>query len=274
MKALPWSYPPKGVRASSIEATEAICKEAIKRSGTRRCSMAFSGGKDSVVALAMLRQFFDEVIPVYWYLVPNLEFVEQALTYYERIFGVNVNRLPSPGRFMALFMNWVFQPPHRITAMDAIMTDVPDYNEDDLVREVREVYQLNSDKALHATGIRASDSPVRAGIFRKYGGFSPNGQLFYPVITWNLNDIEAALIHTGLKLPAEYQWIGRSFDGIKRRYLESIRANFPADYQRIKDDFPLVDLEFFRAKLNDVEKRIPLFKYQNAANKQHKGEGE
>jgi len=266
---VPWSYPFKGVRPESIKASEAICREVIKRSGCNQCSMAFSGGKDSVVTLALLSQFFERVVPIYWYLIPNLSFVEEALTYYETVFGVSINRLPHSDRFNVLFSNWIFQPPYRITALDTIMAETPfNFTMDDLVGEVRQLTGLDTlgstgTGALHATGIRASDSPTRAGIFRKHGGFGTNGLLFYPIITWNLNDVEAVLIHTGLKLSVEYQWIGRSFDGIKRRYLECVREHYPADYQRIKDDFPLVDLEWFRAKINNVEGRIPLFKYQN-----------
>lgn len=247
------SWPPKGVRPASIKATEDILREAKRRSGANVCSVAFSTGKDSVCMLYALRAFFEHVVPMYWYGVPDLRLVERSLSYYEQVFNMSITKLPHPWRFFRL-VHFQWQPPHRIDLLNDILDDIPTtYSMDDLVTEVRARMQLDragrsGHPAPHATGIRASDTPIRAALYRKHGGFAPNGWVCYPVITWNLDDIEACLDHTGLLLPAEYAWIGRSLDGLARRYMAPLQEHCPEDYQRVLDDFPLADLEFFRAE--------------------------
>jgi len=39
---------------------------------------------------------------------------------------------------------------------------------------------------------------------------------------------------------------GISVDGINAQYLVPIKRNFPRDYQRILDWFPLLDMELYR----------------------------
>lgn len=260
----------KGVRPEAWATTDAICKDAIRRSGAKTASLAFSTGKDSLALLLAMSRYFDRILSVYWYLVPELGFVERSIKYYEEQFPqLTVIRLPHPDRF-DLLDTYAFQPPHRITALDAILAEVPKYSMDELWDEVREVYGLNDLGAFHATGIRAADSPIRASLFRKHGGFAPNGRVFYPVITWNLDDIEGAIDHSGLWLPPEYTWLGRSWDGIMRRYMEPIATHYPDDMRRVLDDFPLADLEFYRARLFDVDRRIPMHKLVGKAESKDK----
>ena len=47
-----------------------------------------------------------------------------------------------------------------------------------------------------------------------------------------------------IKLPIDYQWFGRSFDGIDMRFLGPLREHSPKDYQTLLDWFPLADLQF------------------------------
>lgn len=271
------AWPPKGLSDEARVATEAVCQEAIRRSGTDIISLAFSTGKDSVAAMVALKAHFRQVIPVYWYLVPGLSFVEQSLRYYEDVFETPIVRLPHPNRYFWL-SNFAYQSPDRIAALDYIIGGILEsdealngdhlYTMDMLWDHVRK--QLGLDKlgggpvgAMHATGIRAADSPIRLAHYRKHGGFAPNGLLCYPVITWRLDDIEAMLESTGLMLPPEYAWIGRSFDGIMRRYTHPIAQHCPQDMARILEDFPLADLDFFRAEVVcGVENIKPLYKLQ------------
>lgn len=57
----------------------------VRRETGGKTILAFSTGKDSIAAMQAIRDAFDEVIPVYMYLVPGLEFVEESLAYYERV---------------------------------------------------------------------------------------------------------------------------------------------------------------------------------------------
>src|SRR5688500_4971874 len=87
----------------------ALCRHIATRS-EGRCLLAFSTGKDSIGAYIQLRRHFTDIIPFYLYLVPDLEFVEESLTYYESIMGRRILRLPHPSLYRWL-NNLVFQAP-------------------------------------------------------------------------------------------------------------------------------------------------------------------
>ena len=49
-----------------------------------------------------------------------------------------------------------------------------------------------------------------------------------------------------VKLPIDYEMFGKSFDGLDYRFLKPIKERFPEDYAKIKEFFPLIDLEILR----------------------------
>jgi hypothetical protein len=56
------------------------------------------------------------------------------------------------------------------------------------------------------------------------------------------------MIEHKCKLPIDYHLFGRSFDGMDYRFLKPIKDNFPKDFEKILEWFPLADLEIFRAE--------------------------
>lgn len=70
-----------------------------------------------------------------------------------------------------------------------------------------------------------------------------------PVWDWRIRHVRQALAQHNCPLPPEYEWFGRSFDGLDLRFLDPIRRHRPRDYERILEWFPLADLELFRARL-------------------------
>jgi 3'-phosphoadenosine 5'-phosphosulfate sulfotransferase (PAPS reductase)/FAD synthetase len=242
----------RGISPAAAQETRDICARIQRTSAARDCdtiTIAFSGGKDSLAMWLALDAYCPDlrVLPVYWYLVPRLGFVERALTYYEARFDTPILRLPHPDRFDML-ERYSFQPPSRYTGIDWALTPVNDavITMDTLMADVRRAYGIPD--AFHGIGIRAADSPVRRTLYRKFGAFPPKGQLCYPVIGWTSADVEAALSSTRTMLPPEYRYYGRSFDGIMYRWLAPIREHYPADWARILGDFPLAELEFVRAE--------------------------
>lgn len=69
-------------------------KEVRKRQN--KTLLAFSGGKDAVATYLAIKDYFDEVVPYYLYLVPDLAFVDEQLDMYERQFGFKITKLPHP----------------------------------------------------------------------------------------------------------------------------------------------------------------------------------
>ncbi|MFD6070295.1 hypothetical protein [Amycolatopsis lurida] len=50
-------------------------------------------------------------------------------------------------------------------------------------------------------------------------------------------------------LPIDYEWYGRSFDGLDYRFIEPLSRHAPEDYARALDWFPLAELELLRHDL-------------------------
>lgn len=208
----------------------------------RRTQIAFSCGKDSVAAWLAIRDSFEEVVPYYLYIVPGLEFVEESLLHYEQFFGRRIIRLPHPSLHRML-NNFVFQPPERCLVIE--QAQLPMHSYEDIRQVVCETTGLPLDTYV-ADGVRAADSPMRRVAINTHGAISHAQKKYHPVWDMVKADLIALFRRHAVKLPREYNWFGRSFDGLDLRFLAPIKKHAPRDYQRIIDWFPLADLEFYR----------------------------
>jgi hypothetical protein len=206
--------------------------------------LAFSCGKDSIAAWLAIRDTFDEVIPIYRYLVPDLEFVEESLVYYERFFGVRIRRFPHPS-FYRLLRNLVFQAPENCSAVEDRDRRLRGYDYADSNVQVCRDAGLPEDTYC-ASGVRAADSPMRRLHFQKHGPITEKKCAYYPV--WDLT--KSGILHlmerARVRVPRDYAIFGRSFDGLDYRFLAPIKRHFPRDYARILEWFPLAEAELFR----------------------------
>lgn len=209
--------------------------------------LSFSAGKDAVCTWLRLRDFFDVIHPYYLYLVPGLEFIEEGLAYYERAFGVPIRRYPHPSLFRML-KQLVFQPPERAAVIERV--PLPSLTYRHIETWVRCDAHLSS--AFVAVGTRSADSPVRLASIRRFGALNPTRRTFQPVFDYRIADVERTIRHAGLRLPREYRWFGRSFDGFDYRFLAPIKHHAPRDYARILEWFPLAELELIRRQNMEI----------------------
>jgi hypothetical protein len=203
--------------------------------------LAFSCGKDAIASWVAIRPHFRRVVPYYMYLVPDLEFVEDSIQYYERHFGERILRVPHPSLYRMLGA-LVFQPPERRAAITAAR--LPQFDYADVCQAIREDY--DAEGAYVAEGVRACDSIVRRASIVRFGAIRAKSMKFYPVWDWNKQAVVDAIQREGVRLPVDYEIFGRSFDGIDYRFLKPIKDRFPRDYQRILEWFPMADIEIAR----------------------------
>ena len=205
--------------------------------------LAFSRGKDSVAAWIALLEAGVQVVPYHLYAIPGLEFVDESLAYYEAFFGCKILNLPHPSLFRWL-ANGMFQPPERIRVLEAAKIDIPDYQ--DVQDLIRDQAGLPAD-TWTCDGVRAADSPTRRMSLREHGPVHDRKRTQKIIWDWRKAHVYAAIERAAVRLPPEYEWFGRSFDGLDLRFLGPIREHRPRDYARILQWFPLADLEFDRA---------------------------
>lgn len=198
--------------------------------------LSFSCGKDSIAAWLALRPHFRRIIPVYMWLVPGLRFVEDSLCYYEDFFGTPIMRVPHPS-FYRWLNNFVYQPPERCAIIERV--GFPNLDYDQMLDMAAEDAGLKR-RPWSATGVRAA--------ITRYGVRNTNRKTFFAIWDWTKDKLITEIGRAGVKLPVDYKWFGRSFDGIDRRFLEPLREHAPADYKTILDWFPLAELDLLRKR--------------------------
>jgi hypothetical protein len=207
--------------------------------------LAFSRGKDSIAAWLALRDAGVRVVPYHMYLIPGLDWIAESLAYYEDWFGTPILNLPHPSLYRWL-ERLMFQPPERCRIIEAARIVVPTYAQ---VNElIREHYQLPPGTWV-CDGVRAADSPNRRTALASHGPVNEGIRTQKVVWDWRKQHVYDTINIAGVKLPPDYAWFGRSFDGLDRRFLDPIRRHVPDDYARILEWFPLADLELYRAAL-------------------------
>jgi hypothetical protein len=213
--------------------------------------LSFSGGKDSLGVWLALREHFERIIPVYLYLVPGLQFIEDGIRYFEDTFQTHIYRLPHPSLYRQLRNN-VFQAPEHLRTLDEMSAAgrLEQFDYQDIFDVVRA--HLNLPTVSCALGVRAVDSPARWVAIKHYGPVNEARNTWYPIFDWRKDQLVDTIRASGIKLPHEYRYFGRSFDGVDYRFLHPIRAHYPVDYARILQWFPLAELEIKRIEYREA----------------------
>ena len=224
--------------------SDELCERMAQECDT--CLLSFSCGKDSVASWLQCRKYFKHIIPYYRYLVPNMDFVNDNIKYYEDFFGQHIYQFPSPN-FYRLLRDGVFQSKERWDAICANSEDLPtsEYTELLLADALREIGNI-PENAYCAVGNRASDSPMRRMSISKSGAVNHNKKTFFPVYDWLQDRLLKEMDDAGVKFATDYQVWSNTFDSLSYKYLSKMRDAFPEDYKRCLEYFPMCELEFWR----------------------------
>ncbi len=208
--------------------------------------VAMSLGKDAIATNLALRDMGIETHLAYMYYIPGdegrttLRFIEDTLHSLEDAFGQRIHCYPHPSLYRWL-NNLVYQPPERLAVIEAAQFPHIEYAQ--LWQLIRADLSLPEDTWV-ADGVRAADSIVRRASFTRHGAMKPGSRKVSPIYDWQKHEVMDCIKAHGITLPVDYEWFGRSFDGIDHRFLAPLREKAPEDYQRILDWFPLADLQF------------------------------
>ena len=232
---------------SDIEKTEWTRERVladIRRDGST-VLLSFSRGKDSLTAWCYLLDQGFTVVPFFMDLCPGLQFVEKSLRYYEDFFGTHIYRCIHPG-----FYRWLrtlgYQFPHQ--AKDLQYLNLPHFDFEAIQRGVARTAGL-PETTWTAVGTRIVDSLNRRLIFKQHGPINHKARRFSPIYDMQKEELVGTLQRHRVKLPIDYTIWGRSFDGLDYRYIAPLKEAMPEEYARIKEWFPLIELEFQRAEI-------------------------
>lgn len=208
----------------------------------RPVALSFSCGKDSIATWLALLDYGIEVVPCYFWLVPDLHFIAEELEYFEEVFDTRIHRLPNPA-FYRLMANAVYQPPERAATIEAVDLYVPDQS--GMWSLLLGELGLPAD-TWKADGVRACDSLIRRLSFTRNGVMKESSRKVSPIADWTKGEVMERIERAGIRLPIDYELFGRSFDGIDRRFTEPMREWLPEDYERLRAWFPLLVTDLIR----------------------------
>lgn len=186
--------------------------------------VSFSMGKDSIVTLDLCMRYFENVQPFFMYLVPNLEFQEEALAKYEKYYGVEILRVPhfEDSKF---YRYGSFRTPD-LTVPIVKINDI--YS---LIREATDMHWISG-------GEKIKDSIVRRAMLKNKGSIDEQRGRFYPLIYWSDKDVMHYIQMYSLILPKFSKEMGFSFHSLAGKELSVIKRLYPNDYKRILKFFP------------------------------------
>ncbi len=216
--------------------------ETHKRTGDT-ILLGFSRGKDSIASWLMLRDsgLFKNIIPIHLYVIPDLQFVNDSLKYFEDVFQTRIYSIPHPSFYCMMDAN-TFTPPGRIWANYDFWSDMQCTQEEQNTW-FKKTLNLPQ-KTLMANGVRACDTMVRRMAMRKHGPFGRDNVKI--IWNWNTAQVMDIIKRNHITLPVDYEMFGRSLDGIGYQYMRPVRDRFPDDYRKCLEWFPLIELDMFR----------------------------
>ena len=210
--------------------------------------LACSLGKDSLAAWCALEADGIEVVPVYFWSVPNLPLIAENIATIEGIFNTKIHLAPHP-RFFRMLAHYVLQPPQRITSIQYAGIQAPDY--DELWPMLKEDLGMPENTYV-CDGVRACDSIQRRASLTKHGVMKKTTHKASVIADWNKQEVMDALKQRGIGLPPDYEMFGRSFDGLDKRFMQPLKEQRPQDFEIIKKWFPFVDADIYRWQHYDM----------------------
>lgn len=205
----------------------------------------FSCGKDAIGSMIQLKRYFHTIIPIYHYLHPNLEFINNSLAYYEDYFKLKILRVPNQKLYKHI-NSGLYQDLE--TWNNHLSYDLPNFDNDEVNERVK--LEMGVDKYVKtAIGVRASDSLNRQMSIKKHGSINEGRKTYFPIYDWNMERLTNEIIKEGVKLPIDYRIWGKSFDGLDYRFIKPLKEHFPNDYEKLKDFFPLIEVEIKRYEI-------------------------
>lgn len=205
-----------------------LCRYVKKNIGNE-ILLSFSCGKDSIAAWLFLREQGFKIYPFYEYIIPDLNFVNTSIEYYQNFFDTEIKQYPHP---TYLFKNKLFNYSHFYENNDLLLyinrlsdDELKTWGFEAITDFAKEDFKISYD-TYTALGIRQSENPQRLMQFKRYGQITPAKNIFYPIFDFKNSFIFSLLNKYKIKLPIDYKIFGKSFDGLDYRFIRQIKKIF------------------------------------------------
>ena len=182
----------------------------------------FSTGRDSAVMLDMCVKYIKRLHVVFLYFVRGLEFKERYIKAIEKRYGITVDQYPLPQA-----LNYVTGKRYRMS---------------DIETQMREKYNVS----YIALGYRKDESVYRRIMLNATdNGIDRKTKKLYPLMDFNRSTIDQYVRRERIILSPEYNFGFRNIDVPRKGELEWIKNNYPDDFKRIIQTFPMMEAELY-----------------------------
>lgn len=191
----------------------------------------FSTGKDAVVTLDLCCKYLKNIKPVYLYYFKDLKYRENYIKKVEDLYGLKIERLPHP-ELSKYYKIGVFGCQKIRNCRIVSMTE-----NDNILREKYNIKYV-------AYGYKGIDSLQRRGMIKNTNdtGIDEKIHKIYPVAHFSHKMIFDYIERNKLLLPPEYKSGFRDINTFfEKDSLRWLISNYPEDYEKIKEQFPLID---------------------------------
>ncbi len=209
------------------------CLAAIQKISqiTEPCLVGFSTGRDSIVMLdLMMKNYKGKMTFVYYYFVPNLEYKEKLLKYYEQKYDIKIERRPSQ-----ITLSYM------------------------LGRVIKQSEVFNNSRhefgiSYFALGERRCESLKRRGKLAHIYDVDERNKYFYPLIDFSNKQVESYVKLHNLPIGEEYK-VGYKHDLsiCDPKGLLYIKHQYPDDYNKIIRTFPNLEAGVRRLEMYGSE---------------------
>jgi len=221
--------------------SDELCELMAKRTNGVTL-LRFSCGKDAIASYIQLKRYFHTIIPIYHYMHPDLDFVNESLEYYEGIIGRHIIRVPNKMLYKHL-KTGLFQTKDSWQKIKEFK--LPNFDNDEMNDWIKDDLKIDK-QVFTGLGVRAADSLIRNRSVKIHGAVNEKRKTFFPVYDWKMERLIKEIQDSGIKLPIDYKIWGKSFDGLDYRFIKPLKDHFPNDYEKLKQYFPLIDVEIKR----------------------------
>jgi 3'-phosphoadenosine 5'-phosphosulfate sulfotransferase (PAPS reductase)/FAD synthetase len=221
------------------------CKRAAELSGGS-IVIGMSGGKDSLATAEVIAQSgaFSRVEFVSMELVPGLELFRAPVLRAAARYGVPVHFVPHWDT-ARLIKNAVLRP--HVHGADKITLL--------RLKDIELAITKRTGIEWFASGERSADSIVRRIYTRKCDGVQTEWHRLWPIWSWRKAEVLRYLSLRRIPIPEKIGERLTSGVSLEPKVLAHIKREHPADFRKILAVFPWAEVQLFRLKRGDFEKR-------------------
>lgn len=220
----------RGCQVGKIDKTKEVLSSVSKK--TNRAILFYSTGKDSIVSLDLMHEYFDEIICVFMYFVKDLNHINRYL---------NWAKIKYPKIKIVQVPHWNLTYVLRGGIYCVSNPKVKVFK----VAKVDEAMRIKYNVNYTFYGMKKADSMSRRLMLNTYENYTSETQKVYPLSEWSNKEVLAYIKAKKLPEPVRYSKNASGGVGFNIDCFLWMRNNEPKDLQKMLKTFPMSEKILF-----------------------------